>query len=253
MITALRESYEDLTFMSPLSDERANTLVRFLATDLDGTVLDVGCGWAELLIRVVSASPGAKGIGLDLNLPAIEQGRRSATERGIADRVVLQHEDARSHAGPAEAVICIGASQIWGPDVAEDQPLDYAAALQALRSMVPRGGRVVFGEAIWSRTPTPAAAAPLSGRLDEFVAIGELIEIAVTEGFMPVEVHQATLDEWDEFESGYSAKYAHWLADNGPDHPDAAEVRLRAAGQRAAYFDGYRGVLGMAYLALVAV
>ena len=119
--------------------------------------------------------------------------------------------------------------------------------------MVPRGGRVVFGEAIWSRPPSEAAAAPLSGRLDEFLGLTELVEIVVEHGFMPVQVHEATQDEWDEFESGYSARYAHWLAEYGSDHPDAAEVRERAARQRAAYFDGYRGVLGMAYLGLVAV
>jgi hypothetical protein len=37
------------------------------------------------------------------------------------------------------------------------------------------------------------------------------------------------------------------------DHPNAQRVRERAQAQGFAYFQGYRGVLGMAYLALVAV
>jgi hypothetical protein len=45
----------------------------------------------------------------------------------------------------------------------------------------------------------------------------------------------------------------HWRADHDADHPDADEVRDRAARQLAGYFAGYRGVLGMAYLGLVAV
>lgn len=253
MTITFREPYQDLTFMSPLSNDRADALATFLATDLDGTVLDVGCGWAELLLRVVVAAPSARGVGYDLNQAAIEHGRHIAEERRIGDRVVLHVEDARNRAESVDAVICIGASQIWGPPGEENLPLDYAAALHAIRSMVPRGGRVVFGEAIWSGTPTAAAAAPLSGRLDEFVALGSLIDIAVAEGFMPVEVHEATQDEWDEFESGYSARYAHWLAEHGPDHPGAADIRKRAARQREAYFGGYRGVLGMAYLGLLAV
>lgn len=131
--------------------------------------------------------------------------------------------------------------------------MDYVAALAAIRATVSRGARVVYGEGIWSRPPTLAAAAPLAGRLDEFVSLAELVDLAVAQGFMPVEVHEASPDEWDEFESGYSACDATWLAEHGPDHPDAGEVRDRAARQRAAYFGGYRGVMGMGYLALLAV
>ena len=240
--------------MSPLSSERADSLVKFLTDDLDGTVLDVGCGWAELLLRTVSASPTITGVGFDLYRTAIEHGNRSwPRHRGISGRVALHWRTRRTHEADAQGVICIGASQIWGPSVDEHLPLDYSAALRAIRSLVPRGGRVIFGEAIWSRTPTEAAARALSGRLDEFVRVHELLDLVVAEGFMPVQVHEASLDEWDEFESGYSARYAHWLAENGQDHRDAAQVRERAARQRAGYFDGYRGILGMAYLGLLAV
>lgn len=112
---------------------------------------------------------------------------------------------------------------------------------------------MVYGEGIWSRTPTPEAVAPLAGRLDELVSLTELIDLTITQGFIPMAVHEASIDEWDEFESGFSACYATWLVDHGPEHPDAPEVRADAARQRAGYFCGYRGVLGMAYLALVAV
>jgi hypothetical protein len=69
----------------------------------------------------------------------------------------------------------------------------------------------------------------------------------------PIAVHEASLEEWDDFESGYSARYARWLAEHDPDDPDTAEVLECAARQRAGYFGGYRGILGMAYLSLVAV
>jgi hypothetical protein len=119
--------------------------------------------------------------------------------------------------------------------------------------LVPHGARVVYGEGIWSQPPTPAAAAPLAGRLDEFLPLGALTEVVVEHGFMPIAVHEANLDEWDEFESGYNACYAAWLAEHDPHDPDAAEVRNRAARQRAAYLSGYRGVLGLAYFELIAV
>jgi SAM-dependent methyltransferase len=245
--------HQDLTWMTPLSEARADRLVAFLAEAEPATVLDIGCGWAELLLRVLEASPSSRGRGADLDREAIEHARSEAQRRGLASRVELSAADARELAGPRDAVVCIGSSQVWGPPVEAAQPLDYAAALAALRALVPQGGRVVYGEGIWSRPPTPAAIAPLGGRDDEFVTLPALLELAAAAGFLPVQVHEANLDEWDEFESGFAARYAGWFADRSPEHPDADEVRARAARQRAAYFDGYRGVLGMAYLCLVAV
>lgn len=250
----LRPPFADLTFMTPLSENRARRLVGFLASDLTGTVVDLGCGWAELLLRTVSAAPDAHGVGIDRDQASIAYGESLARNRGVAERVRLIVGDARTAApDQVEAAICIGASQIWQPAADDAQPMDYAAALRALRALVPRGARVVYGEGVWSRPPTPDAVAPLAGRLDEFVTLAQLTELVVDHGFMPIAVHEANLDEWDEFESGYSACYAAWLAEHDPDDPDTAEVRNRAARQRAGYLAGYRGVLGMAYLALVAV
>ncbi len=254
MTIDLRQPFEDLMFMSPLSEQRAERLVRFIAEGLDGTVLDVGCGWAELLLRTVEAAPESCGIGIDLDAVSIDHGRQLATERGLDGRVTLLAGDARTVAPTrADAVICIGASQVWGPPVEAAQPVDYASALEAIRAMVSPGDRVVYGEGIWSRPPTPEAVAPLSGRLDELVLLPELVELAVDKALMPIAVQEASTDEWDDFESGYSACYAHWLVEHGLDHPDAEDVRARAARQRGGYLNGYRSTMSMAYLALVAV
>ena len=87
----------------------------------------------------------------------------------------------------------------------------------------------MYADGIWSRPPTPEATAPLSGRDDEFVTLDELSSIAVDAGFDIVSADEATLDEWDAFESGFTARYDTWLATHSPDHPDAASVRERAA------------------------
>jgi SAM-dependent methyltransferase len=251
-VTHFAPDHQFLRFMSPLSQQRADRLVAFLADGLEGDVLDVGCGWAELLLQVVAAAPGGRGVGVDLNETALRHGRVLAQARGLADRVTLLAQDAKETECTPDAVICIGASQIWGPPVEEHQPLGYASALTALRGLLPRGGRLVYGEGVWSAPPTREAAAPLAGRLDEFVPLAELVDLAVASGFQPVHVSEASTDEWDEFETGFTAPLALWLSEN-PDHPDADDVRARAAAQRAGYFKGYRNVLGMAYLGLVAV
>jgi hypothetical protein len=50
-----------------------------------------------------------------------------------------------------------------------------------------------------------------------------------------------------------TAGYDRWLAEHDADDPEAEEVRVLAARQHAAYFGGYRGILGLAYLQLLAV
>ncbi len=246
--------FEDLAFLSPLSEQRAAELAAFIADRGSGDVLDLGCGWGGLLLRALEAGPHLTGVGLDLDAESVARGRVDADRRGLGERVELRVADAR-HDAPASAgaVICVGASQIWGPPVADGEPLDYRAALTALRSRLEFGAPAVYGEGIWTASPTPAATAPLSGRADEFLALPALLDLVDECGFVILRTHQASLDEWDAFESGYLAGPARWLAANGDDHPEAATVRRDLAAHRNGYFRGYRGVLGMAYLQLLAV
>lgn len=246
--------HHHLAFIAPLSVPRADELVRFLAAHARGLVVDVGCGWAGLLTRLLQAQPAVTGLGLDLNDAGFAHALQVAARQGVADRLRLVAGDAKLHLPQrVEGAICIGASQVWGSPTQTNQPLDYAAALQALRARLAPGAPLVYGEGIWSRLPTEAAAAPLAGRLDEFIALPELVDLAWRSGFAVVQVHEASQDEWDHFESGYTARYAHWLAAHPTSHPDYAEVMQRAQRQRDAYFRGYRGVLGMAYLCLLAI
>ena len=254
MTSDLLPPFVHLDFMAPLSDARAARLVTFLTGAAAGTVVDHGCGWAELLLRVVGAAEHLHGVGVDGDERAVVHGRDLAGARGLAGRVDLHVGDARTPAAgpaPVTAAIAIGASQIWG-DGDFSRPLPYAAALSALRSSVPRGGRVVYADGIWRSEPTDAAVAGLGGSKDEMLPLAELVELAVRERFAVRAVHEASTDEWDVFESGFGAAWADWLVSHEPDHPDAEQVRARARRQREAYLGGYRDVLGFAYLELVA-
>lgn len=255
-ISDLPPLHDDLTFLTAMSEDRAARLVRWLARGLvdGGTVADAGCGWGELLLRVARAAPQARAVGVDLDEVGIAEAGRRAEERGLAERVTFTVGDA-STALPdgLDALVTIGASQIWGEETDEPGPMPYAAALGAMRASVRRGARVVYGEGIWSRPPTAEAIAPLGGREDELVSLADLADLAVEHGFAVVAVQEASLEEFDEFESGFCAGYASWLAEHPADHPEAEEVRRRADRQRTAYLRGYRGLMGLAYLQLLAV
>ncbi len=249
--------WDDLTFLSPMSPRRADRLAAWLAAGVaGGTVMDVGCGWGELLLSVVELAPEARGVGIDLDAARVAEGRRRAEARGLGDRVRFVSGHGAVDARPVEAVdamLVVGASQVWGPDVEDGQPLDYGTALDAVRRQVRPGGRVLYAEAIWSAPPTPEAVAPLSGRDDEFVTLPELVRLAGSHGFAVTASAEADLQEWDAFEEGFTARADRWLAAHPTDHPDAAAVAAGAAEQRAAYLQGYRGVLGFGFLQLEAV
>ncbi|CAM5234499.1 class I SAM-dependent methyltransferase [Streptomyces coeruleorubidus] len=235
-----------LTFHGPLSEARADQLVTRLAGNTPTTVLDIGCGWGELMLRVLTATPEATGTGIDINAEDLARARRTAEERGLTDRVRFLEESATGTPhGPADLVLCVGASQALGSQLPQ--------ALGELRGLVSDGGRVLLGEGFWHRTPTEAELSRMwpDAKATDHPDLATLVGLAVDAGFRPEWTETASLDEWEAFESAYLADTEVWLAEH-PGHPLADETRERADRHRAAWLT-YRGVLGLAYLTLVPV
>lgn len=238
-----------LDFHGPLSEARAGRLVDRLARNAPSTILDIGCGWGELVLRLLAACPGATGVGVDIDADDLTRGRRNAAARGLADRVEFLEESATGRAyGPADVVLCLGASHALSD---AEPPEHIGAALRRLRGLVASGGRVVLGEGFWQQVPTTDQLAAMwpDARIDEYPDIAGLVDTAVEAGFRPVWIETASPSEWEEFESGYQTGLEEWLAAEG-DHPAAAEVRERVDRHRAMWLRGYRNVLGLAYLTL---
>jgi cyclopropane fatty-acyl-phospholipid synthase-like methyltransferase len=238
-----------LVFHGPMGEERARRIVGRLGAGLagGGTVLDVGCGWGELLLRLLEAAPAARGVGVDLNAVDLARGRAGARARGLSGRVEFVEGDAGAgDHGRGDVVLCLGASQALAGDT--------AGALAALRERVAPGGRVLLGEGFWEREPTPAelAAAWPGASADDHTDLATLVDAAVAAGFRVPWIETADRAEWDDFESGYLSDLEEWLAAH-PDHPMAAETRERVDTHRARWLRGYRGVLGLAYLTLAPV
>jgi SAM-dependent methyltransferase len=242
-----------LTFHGPLSEDRAARMIRRLSAQVTPvTVLDIGCGWGEFMLRLLEAAPDATGVGIDLNEDDLARGRANAEARGLAERVRFVQESAIDTAhGPADLVLCFGASHA----LSNAQPPEHTtAALRALRRLVAPGGRVLLGESFWQRTPTPSDLSAMwpDASPAELYALPDLVDLAIAAGFRPAWIETANLDEWDEFESAYQSDVEEWLATH-PDHPLAKETRDRVDRHRAMWLRGYRSVMGLAYLTLVPV
>jgi SAM-dependent methyltransferase len=241
-----------LTFHGPLSEARAARITERLTRTEPRTVLDIGCGWGELMLRILAAVPEATGLGLDTDEGDLVRGREAANARGLSDRVTFVRESGvGTTRGPADLVLCVGASHA----LSEAEPPGHTpAALQALRRLVTPGGRVLLGEGFWQRPPADAELAAMwpGASAGEYPDLAGVVDLAIEAGFRPAWIEVANSEEWDEFESGYQADEEEWLAAH-PGHPKAAPLREQVDRHRSHWLRGYRGILGMAYLTLVPV
>jgi SAM-dependent methyltransferase len=236
-----RARYRAMRWNTPLSEGHAAELLDQLDVAGARTILDLGCGWGELLIRAVAPRSGDRfrrtGVGVDHDEALLARGRASAAHHGLGDAVRFVTGAAERWNEPAQRVLCVGAGHAWGGD---------AAALAALPALVEPGGRVLFGDGCWERPPTPGAA-ELFGA--DVLALPELARVARDAGWRVLHLSTADQREWDAFESTWRAGREEWLAAHG-DHPQAPEVRAELDALLAEYLDVYRGVLGFAYLVL---
>jgi SAM-dependent methyltransferase len=212
MTDDLPPRFTRLTFHGPLSEARAARIVGRLARTRPATVLDIGCGWGELMLRILAAVPGAAGTGIDLSDADLARGRDNATARGLAQRVSFVEESA------------VRTARAGRPGL--------------MRRRHPRPQR---GQAAAAHPGRAARATPdLPG----------LIDLAITAGFRPKWIETASLEEWDDFESGSMADAEEWLADHH-DHPLAGETRKMADDHLSVWLRASRGLLGVACLTLI--
>ena len=231
-----------LEFNAPLSAERASRLVGELASLKPSTVLDLGCGWGELLLRIVAASGGASGVGIDTHRADLMRGRANAASRGLTDRVTFIEGPAAENLRAADIVINVGAHHAFG---------GVTEALSALHGAVRPGGRVLFGAEFWEYPPSSEQLANMWPGIsaDECTGLADLADQAVAAGFRPLRIETATQGEWEEFESGLAADAEEWLLTHA-DHPEADKLRAGLDTKRSIWLRGHRGVMGFAYLTL---
>jgi cyclopropane fatty-acyl-phospholipid synthase-like methyltransferase len=221
-------AHSRLTFNAPLSDERAAAIVGNLALAPGRHALDLGCGWGELLLRVVASHPASTGTGVDVDRIALDRARRAAAARGLQQRVEFVEDDATSFEDRGHLVLCVGSSHAWG---------GATPALRALRERVELGGSVLFADGFWERPPG-SEARRIFGELPVFDG---LLSVARAAGFSVESADRSSREEWDAFEAGWRAAL---------ECADDADARLLALAREREYRDGYRGILGFAWLVL---
>ena len=231
-LNALRRTR--MRWNTPLSELHAELLLDRMALEAGQHLVDLGCGWGELLLRALARTPGLRATGVDTDLTGLDRGRAAARERGVA--VDFAESDAATWAVPAERAFCIGAAHIFG---------STEAALEGLARVVP-SGRLLYGDGFWAAPPNPAAEEIFG---PDTLTLPDLLDAARAAGWRVLHFSTADQLEWDDFESTSRAGWQEWVSAH-PADPRAAEVRDWLDGRLSQYVRDYRGVLGFTYLVL---
>ncbi|WP_410574662.1 SAM-dependent methyltransferase [Amycolatopsis sp. cmx-4-61] len=231
-LNALRRTR--MRWNTPLSEPHAELLLDRMASG-GGHLVDLGCGWGELLLRAAARAPGLRATGVDTDETALARGRAAAAARGLAAE--FTSSDAATWDEPADRVFCIGAAHVFG---------STKAALAALARVVRPSGRLLYGDGFWSSPPGPAALGIFG---QDVLTLPELLDAAGGAGWRVLHLSTADQREWDDFESTSRAGWEEWLAAH-PADPRAERVREWLDRRLREYVRDYRGELGFTYLVL---
>ena len=208
--------HRDHLFCNPLSGAKVDELVELLRLPADARVLDVACGKAEFLCRVVERWH-ARGIGVDLSPYCAEDARARAADRGLQGRIeIAQADGAKFEAPPGsfDATTCLGASWIWG---------GHAGTLAALARWTRPGGIIAVGETFWKTDPSPEHLAAAKLARDSMGTHLENVETGARQGVPFLHAIVSSADDWDRYE-GYHRYAAESYAAENPEDPDVPEL-----------------------------
>ena len=232
-------THRDHTVLNPLSLEKLDEFIALLDLNAGSSVLDVACGKAEMLVRIVEKY-GAKGVGLDLSPPFIEACEANKRERvPDSDLRFIEIDGVDYKPNDAElfdVASCIGATWIWG---------GYRGTLRALKSMVKPGGLVAVGEPYFMQPPHPDYLAIEGFDADAFNTHRGNVVTGEGEGLTYLYSIVSNADDWDRYE-GLQYRAAVKYARSNPEDPDLPEITARVSKSRDAYLRWGRDTLGWA-------
>jgi len=134
-------AHRDHTILNPISSEKIDRVFALLDLPSGARVIDVGCGKAEMLVRLIERF-GCTAIGVDTNPHFLAEARARAFDHGVAGQIELLEGDVTKMKLASEtfdAALCVGATHAYG---------DLATTLKSLRGLVKTGGKVIVGDGL---------------------------------------------------------------------------------------------------------
>jgi SAM-dependent methyltransferase len=232
-------AHRDHVFFCPMSSSRASELVTHIDLPAASRVVDIGCGKAEFLLRVVKQY-AASGVGVEPNGEFLRIARTNAETRGLGARLEWHEAEAAVvtlKPGSFELALCFGASHAYG---------GFVQALAALGDLVRPGGQVLIADPYWRQTPAQGYLEFLGASASDHMSHSENETAGEALGLTPLYTATSSEEEWDHYESLYCRAVERFASDH-PDDPDAAPFRERIREWREAYRKWGRDTLGFGF------
>jgi cyclopropane fatty-acyl-phospholipid synthase-like methyltransferase len=233
-------AHEGLAFMNPLAEEDVDEMIEALELEPGAHVLDLGCGKAEVLLRIVERYPDVRATGLDVSPVVLAEARRQAAERVPESKVTLVEQDVRDYApepGTFDLVISTGGVSFRG---------GVGATLAVVSGFVAPGGKLLFGEGYWREEPGAEYLVALGAAREELKDYEGTIEAAVDVGLVLKRAVTTGVEDWDAYEDAWARNGERYAAAH-EDEEGVAELREWIAAGRERYRElGGRDVLGFA-------
>lgn len=231
-------AHRDHTILNPISDAKIDRLLALLDLPAGARVVDVGCGKAEVLVRLIERF-GCSAVGVDTNPHFLAEARARAFDQGVAGQLELVEGDVTKTKLATEtfdAALCVGATHAYG---------GLAPALKALCALVKPGGRIVVGEGLWRQKPDMNYLKALGAKATDYTDHAGNVEAGLAEKLTFLYAVVADHDDFDHYEGLYNRAVESWCLEN-PRDLDLAATRTRIRAWREAYLKWGRDTLGFA-------
>ena len=221
--------------MNPMRSSKLDRLCEILDLPHGSTVLDVGCGKGEFLLRL-NKLYHISGIGIDKSPYCVNDAEKNKSERAPEADIKYLLMDAADYKTEKmfDVTCCMGASWIYS---------GIKGTLKTLFNNTKPGGLIIAGEPFWLKEPSEEYLKAEGTSRDEFHSHMENVLMGDGLGLVCVYTLVSDVEDWDFYET------LHWwavseYADSYPDDPDLSEVLTNNEKFRDIYLKWGRDTLG---------
>jgi SAM-dependent methyltransferase len=231
-------AHREHDYCNPISAAKIERVLDLLSLDETSRVLDLGCGRAELALRIIERF-GSTVVAVDHSEFMLDAARERAQWTGVLGKLQLDDSDIRNFAADPETfhlTVMLGAGGIAG---------GMAGICRQLKEWTRGGGYILIGDGYWRRKPHPGYLRFLGGSGTQFLDHRGNVQAGVAAGLIPMHATTATTDEWDEYEWKYCRSIERYAREQ-PVDPDVPAMLERIRRWRDAYLRWGRDTLGFA-------
>jgi SAM-dependent methyltransferase len=229
-------THRDHLICNPTSVEKLDELVALVALPANARVLDIACGKAELLVRLVERYRCAA-VGVELSPYFVRSARDKAKARVPNAGIEFREIDGAAYDGAPESfdlVMCLGASWIWQ---------GHKNTLAALARWAKPGALVLGGEPFWMREPDPEYLKAIEVTREMFGTHEANVRTGIALGLTPLYAMVSNGDDWDRYDGLQWMASERWARAN-PNDSDRDGVIAECRKHRDAYLRWGRDTLG---------